>query len=120
MKAYNKSANEGIFRKNVLELLKGAKKEIIVVTGEFYVFEQFQDLRWGIKEAIERGAKVKVIAKSPSTIMINKLLNWGAEVYQTSEIPKEHFVLFDENAVMTTREHEAYTIKGVREGSIYS
>lgn len=118
---FKSSPLEDEFRKKAIGLLDSAAKEVLVITGEFHVFDIFQDLRWAIKKTISRGVKFRVMTSSPSPTTINKLLVWGAEVCQIpqKDMPKKHYLIVDRRDLMISNPHSPRRI-GVREGVVYA
>lgn len=112
-----RSALDEDFRRNVLELVNSARKEILVITGEFESY-RFIDLRLGVERARDRGVKVKVYAKRPSPGVLNKLLMHGCEVYVGRELPKDHYLVMDQKSWMLSEEHPPRRI-GVRRGIVH-
>lgn len=100
-KAYRQTAFDEEFRKNVLKLLKMAKKEVIVVTGEAGSY-QYQDLRWEVERVRERGVSFKIYCVRPLKEYVNQLLRLGCDVFIGEEDVKEHFFLVDRKSCMTS------------------
>jgi len=117
--SFKTSPQDEEFRRIMRDLIDKSEGEIIVVTGEGGAFRYYQELRWAIKRAIERGVKVKVYAKSPEQAMVNKLVDYGAEVYLGNEVPKDHYTVLDKKIVVESLEHEPDKT-GVRKGLIHS
>jgi hypothetical protein len=89
------------FRKNVLNLLNMAKKEVLVITGEGGSY-QYLDLRWALEEARERGVSIKIYCVRPPVEYVNKILQLGCEVYVGKEELEEHYLIVDREHGMTS------------------
>jgi len=106
------------FRREMKRLIDSAEKEILVITGEVGSFENYQDLRWAIQRAINRGVKVRVFAISPRKAIVNKMVSTGCEVYIGKEELKDHYTVIDKRVVVESREHQPGGL-GVRHGIGY-
>lgn len=97
---YLPSPFDGEFRKNVAKLLSLAEKEVDIVTGEAGSF-QYQDLKWAVRKARERGVKFKIYCSHPPAEFVNQLVRLGSEVYIGEDLP-EHFFVVDGTHWMTS------------------
>jgi sugar-specific transcriptional regulator TrmB len=116
---YKSSSTDEEFRHLMHGLIDEAEKEILVVTGEAGAFKHYEDLKWAIRRAVQRGLKVKVYARTPEQSTINKMLSYGCEVYLGDVVPKDHYTVIDRKIYIESLEHEPRKT-GVRKGSAYS
>ena len=117
--SFKASPQDEEFRRIMRDLIDKSEKGILVVTGEGGAFKYYQELRWAIKRAIERGVKVRVYAGAPEQATVNKLIDYGAEVYLGGTVPKDHYTVLDNRIVVESLEHEPRK-RGVRRGLIHS
>jgi hypothetical protein len=103
------------FRKHVIELFRNAKKSITIITGEGSAFG-YQDVRWALKEALDRGVKCRVYANDP--LYASKWLSYGCKLYQGKEKIGDHFLVIDDQSFIHSFLHERKKI-GVREGEVH-
>ncbi|MFZ2456116.1 MAG: hypothetical protein WAX07_06540 [Candidatus Altiarchaeia archaeon] len=115
---YKSSPSDEEFRQLMRKLIDEAKKEILVVTGEAGAFKHYEDLKWAIRRAAQRGLKVKVYARTPEQSTVNKMLSYGCEVYLGDAVPKDHYTVIDRKVYIESLEHEPHKT-GVRKGSAY-
>lgn len=108
---------DGDFRQKVKELLDSAEREIVVITGEFSAYG-YLDLRWATERAIERGAKFRMYATSPTPQYANKILMLGGEVYRGKKRTKDHFLIVDGKSWVRSREHPSRAV-GERWGEVH-
>lgn len=104
------------FRKYVIELFNSAKKEVIIITGEGQAFG-YQDIRWAVKNARERGVKYRVYATDP--LYVNKWLAYGCDIYKGKEKVTDHYLVVDGKSFIHSYPHDRRKI-GVREGEVHS
>jgi len=103
------------FRREMKNLIDSAEKEILVITGEAGSFENYQDLRWAIQRAVDRGVKVRVFATSPRKAIVNKMISTGCEVYIGKEELGDHYTVIDRRVVVESKKHPPGEL-GVRHG----
>lgn len=115
MTKYKKSFLDEDFRRAVLTLLEEAKTEALVITGEFSTLGYFQDLKASVRNAIERGVKFRVYLTEENWGVLNRLLNWGCEVYLGKEPEETHYLVVDKSSWMSSEEHPRREV-GVRSG----
>ncbi len=115
MTKYKKSFLDEDFRRGVLTLLEDARKEALVITGEFSTLGYYQDLRTAVRDAINRGVQFRVYLTEENWGVLNKLLNWGCEVYLGDEPSKTHYLIIDKSSWMISEEHPRKRV-GVRLG----
>jgi len=115
---YQSSSTDEEFRHLMRRLIDEAEKEILVVTGEAGAFKHYEDLKWAIRRAAQRGLKVKVYARTPEQGTVNKMITYGCEVYLGDAVPKDHYTVIDRKVYVESLEHEPRKT-GVRKGSAY-
>jgi sugar-specific transcriptional regulator TrmB len=115
---FKSSSSDEEFRLLMRKLIDDAEKEILVVTGEAGAFKHYEDLKWAIRRAAQRGLKVKVYARTPEQSTINKLITYGCDVYLGDVVPKDHYTVIDRKVFIESLEHEPHKT-GVRKGSAY-
>jgi sugar-specific transcriptional regulator TrmB len=115
---FKSSSSDEEFRQVMCKLIDGAEKEILVVTGEAGAFKHYEDLKWAIRRAVQRGLKVKVYARTPEQSTVNKMITYGCEVYLGDAVPKDHYTVIDRKVYIESLEHEPHKT-GVRNGSAY-
>jgi hypothetical protein len=93
------------FRRTVASAITAAKREILVVTGEFSAFSSYIELQWAVKAALERGVRVKVYANRLPPGTAAKLLRWGCTVHIGRERARDHFMLIDGEKAVVSRRH---------------
>ena len=103
------------FRKSVINLFNSAKKEVRIITGEGHAFG-YQDIRWAVKKARERGVKFKIYATSP--LYIDKWLSYGCDIYRGQKELEDHYLIVDGKSFIHSYPHARRKI-GVREGKIH-
>ncbi len=103
------------FRKHVIELFRNAKKSITIITGEGSAFG-YQDVRWALKEALDRGVSCRVYANDP--LYVSKWLSYGCNLYRGKEKVGDHFLVVDGQSFIHSFLHERKKI-GVREGDVH-
>jgi sugar-specific transcriptional regulator TrmB len=106
------------FRRLMRDLIDAATDEILVVTGEAGAFKNYEDMKWAIRRATQRGVKVKVYARTPAQSTVNKMITYGCEVYLGETVPKDHYTVIDRKVYIESLEHEPHKT-GVRKGSAY-
>lgn len=82
------------FRGKVRKLLDEAEQEIFIITGEGGSY-QYQDLRWALERAQERGVSVKIYCVHPPQTYVNKNLQLGSDVYIGNEDLENHYLVVD-------------------------
>lgn len=113
--AYEPAPFDGEFRKNVAKLLSLAEREVDIVTGEAGSF-QYQDLKWAVEKARERGVKFKVYCSHAPAEFVNRLLSLGCEVFVGKDLP-EHFFVVDGKHWMTSETRPGEAV-GKRSGKV--
>lgn len=103
------------FRKYVIKLFNSAKKEVEIITGEGSAFG-YQDIRWALKKARERGVKYRVYTTDP--LFVNKWLSYGCDIYKGKEEVKDHYLVVDGKSFIHSYPHIRREV-GVREGEIH-
>jgi phosphatidylserine/phosphatidylglycerophosphate/cardiolipin synthase-like enzyme len=103
------------FRKHVIELFRNATKSITIITGEGSAFG-YQDIRWALKEALDRGVKCRVYGNDP--LYVSKWLSYGCKLYQGTEKAGDHFLVVDDHSFIHSFLHERKKI-GVRVGEVH-
>ncbi|MEA3255441.1 MAG: hypothetical protein U9Q22_06365 [Candidatus Altiarchaeota archaeon] len=103
------------FRRNVIELFDSAEGEVVIITGEAQAFG-YQDVRWAVKRARDRGVKFRVYATSP--LYVDKWLAYGCDVYRGVKEVGDHYLLVDGKSFIHSYPHVRKRI-GVREGEIH-
>src|SRR2546428_835358 len=88
-------------RRQAIELINSANKEILLIAGELRAY-QFSDLRSAAESAVKRGVSFKVYACSPDQDTVNRLLYNGFEVYLLPEKPTNHNMIVDRISYMKT------------------
>ena len=102
------------FRHAMIDLISTAKRNITIITGEFYLYEKFLDVRWAVDEALDRGVSLDIFLKGPHDIVRDSLVEGGAKVYISPEMALEdHFMSVDDRSYMISIAHEPFGI-GVR------
>lgn len=101
MPKYDKSFLDWEYRRIFKTLLNSAKKEIIIITDEFYAYEKFLDMQMALYEAIDKGVHIKMLMKKLSEHIKNKLIYMGCEVYLTPDAKlKNHCMVVDDDISM--------------------
>ena len=103
------------FRRYVIELFNSAQEEVVIITGEGSAFG-YQDVRWAVKEARERGVKYRIYATNP--LFIDKWLAYGCDVYKGKEEVMDHYLVVDGKSFIQSYPHPRMEI-GVREGEVH-
>ncbi len=111
-----KDAFDEDFRKKVRELLDEAEEEIIIITGEGGSY-QYQDLRWALERARDRGAYVKIYCVHPPQTYINKSLSLGSEIYMGDKDPDNHYLIVDGKHTVTSKVRAGRDV-GKRKGEV--
>ena len=102
------------FRKAMIALIQNARRRITIITGEFYLYEKFLDVRWAVDEALERGVELNIFLKGPHDIVRNSLVKRGAKVFISPDTALEdHYMSVDNKAYMISIAHPPFGI-GVR------
>jgi hypothetical protein len=112
---YKSDELDADFRKHVIELFRTAKKSITIITGEGSAFG-YQDVRWALKEALDRGVQCRVYANDP--LYVSKWLSYGVALYKGKEKVEDHFLVVDDMSFIHSFPHERKRI-GVREGEVH-
>ena len=102
------------FRKHVIDLFNSVEKEIDIITGEGSAFG-YQDVRWALKKARERGIKCRVYATDP--LFVNKWLSYGCEIYRGKEEVRDHYLIIDGKSFIHSHPHTRREV-GVMEGEV--
>lgn len=100
-RTYKQAPFDEEFRKNVARLLDLAEREVLVITGEGSSY-QYQELRWGMERARERGVDFKIYCVRPRREYVNKALQLGCEVYVGEQELDEHYLIVDGKHCMTS------------------
>jgi len=103
------------FRKHVIELFNSAEGEVIIITGEGSAFG-YQDVRWAVKDATERGVKYKVYATNP--LFVSKWLAYGSDIYKGTDKVEDHYLVVDGKSFIHSYPHSRREV-GVREGEVH-
>ena len=102
------------FRKVMIGLIESARRRITIITGEFYLYEKFLDVRWAVDEALERGVELNIFLKGPHDIVRNSLVERGATVFISPDTALEdHYMSVDDKKYMISCAHPPFGI-GVR------
>jgi len=112
---YKSDELDSEFRKYVIGLFEKAKKSILIITGEGAAFG-YQDVRWALKDALDRGVKCSVYATDP--LYASKWLSYGVALYKGKEKVDDHFLVVDGVSYIHSFPHERKKI-GVREGEVH-
>jgi hypothetical protein len=112
---YKSDELDSEFRKYVIDLFEKAKKSIVIITGEGAAFG-YQDVRWALKDALDRGVKCSVYATDP--LYASKWLSYGVALYKGKEKVEDHFLVVDGVSYIHSFPHERKKI-GVREGEVH-
>jgi len=107
MKRFGKSHLDIEFRRIVAAELASAKKEVMVVTGEFSAFTNYMDLQSAVHETAMRGVKFRIYSNSFLPGIARKLRRWGGELYTGAERVRDHFMIIDGNEVVVSKAHPA-------------
>jgi len=108
------------FRKAMIGLIQNARRRITIITGEFYLYEKFLDVRWAVDEALERGVDLNIFLKGPHDIVRNGLVERGAKVFISPDTTLEdHYMSVDDKAYMISIAHPPFGI-GVRTARLNS
>ncbi|KXA96381.1 hypothetical protein AKJ39_04685 [candidate division MSBL1 archaeon SCGC-AAA259J03] len=91
---FTRGAFDEEFRENVRGLLEEAEEEIIIVTGEGGSY-QYQDLRWALERAADRGVSIKIYCVHPPQTYLNKNLQLTSEIYRGDRDPEDHYLIVD-------------------------
>lgn len=102
------------FRKYTTELIRSARKEIHVVTGEFSIYH-FADVEEAFHDAIRNGVSVKAYLGKCDSDTISKVLYHGMTVYPGERRPDKHFIVADRKHWIESVKHKPYSI-GKRHG----
>jgi hypothetical protein len=105
MKRFGKSHLDVLFRQVVAAELASAKKEVMVVTGEFSAFSNYIELQWAVRDAVMRGVSFKIYANSFEPGIARKLIQWGCKLYIGDRRARNHFMVVDKRTVTVSKEH---------------
>jgi len=117
MKRFGTSYLDIQFRRIVAAELATAKKEVIVVTGEFSAFSNYLELQWAVQEAAKRGVKFRIYSNSFRPGIARKLKSWGCKLYTGSSRVQDHFMIVDGKEAVISRSHRPHSV-GERHGEI--
>jgi len=99
------------FRKTMISMIDSAQHEIVIITGEFHLYETFLDVRWAVNDALKRGVTIRIFLKGPHKIVEHNLVKNGAEVYvEPNADLKDHFMSIDGRAYMVSFTHSPFGI----------
>lgn len=113
---FERGAFDEGFRENVRELLDEAEEEVIIITGEGES-SQYQDLRWAVERAGERGVSIKIYCVHPPQTYLNKNLRLASEIYMGDKDPEEHYLIVDGRHVITSTLRARDEV-GARKGTV--
>ena len=105
MKRFGKSHLDVLFRQVVAAELASAKKEVVVVTGEFSAFSNYIELQWAVRDAVMRGVSFRIYANSFEPGIARKLIKWGCKLYTGDRRARNHFMVVDQKTVTVSKEH---------------
>jgi len=117
MKRFGTSYLDIQFRRIVAAELATAKKEVLVVTGEFSAFSNYLELQWAVQEAAKRGVKFRIYSNSFKPGIARKLKSWGCKLYTGSTRMQDHFMIVDGKEAVISRSHRPHSV-GERHGEI--
>lgn len=103
------------FRKIVTDLIRMARDEILIATGEFSIY-YYPDVRNVLRETWLRDIPVKAYLGRCDEDTIYRAVANGITVYQGKDPPKEHFMVVDRKHWIVSEDHEPYE-PGKRHGS---
>jgi len=105
------------FRRVVAARLASAKKEVIIVTGEFSAFTMYLELQMAVRNAVARGVKFSIYSNGLPPGATRKLLRWGCTLYTGKAIAPDHFMLVDGREAIISRKHPPSSV-GHRHGLV--
>jgi sugar-specific transcriptional regulator TrmB len=119
-KKFGRCHDDEEFKKVMEEALDSAKKEIIVITGEFGAYK-FPELKQKVHDALSRNVKMKIYANSPSPSDVKEIKEKGGEFYIGDISSKDHYTIIDNYIVIMSEKDgiEPPTKIGERHGCTY-
>jgi hypothetical protein len=105
------------FRKLVAEKLSAARKEVVIVTGEFSAFTMYIELQMAVRNAIKRGVRFSIYANGLPPGTTRKLLRWGCTLHTGPAVAPDHFMLVDDSEAIISRKHPPSSV-GHRHGLV--
>lgn len=120
-KKFGKCHDDEEFIRTMEEALDSAKKEIIVITGEFGAYKLFPTLKQKVHDAFSRNVKMKIYANSPSPSDVKEIKEKGGEFYIGDIVSKDHYTVIDNEIVIVSEKEgvELPTKIGERHGCVY-
>lgn len=108
-KTIRRHPRDRYFVNRVMDLIDGAGKEIIIVTGEFSIY-YFPGVRESLRRAINKGISVKAYLGQCDIDTINHSIISGITVYHGNEFPPDHdhYMVVDKKHVLISKHHEPY------------
>ena len=117
MKRFRRSNLDFEFRRIVAAGLSTARKQVLVVTGEFSAFSNYIDLQWAVREAAMRGVDFRIYSNSFLPGIARKLMRWGCKLYTGDQRVDDHFMVVDGEYVVVSKAHPPGTV-GERHGLV--
>ncbi len=115
MAVFAKTPFDMQFRKLVAQKLSTARKEVVIVTGEFSAFTMYLELQMAVRNAVMRGVKFSIYANGLPPGATRKLLRWGCTLHTGPAIAPDHFMLVDDREAIISRKHPPSSV-GHRHG----
>jgi archaellum biogenesis ATPase FlaH len=85
--------------------LLSAKKEVIIVTGEYQAFANYMDIQSAVYEAGKKRFKFRIYSNSYLPGIARNLRRLGSKLYTGLERPKNQFMIIDGKEVVVFKEN---------------
>jgi hypothetical protein len=105
MKRFGKSHFDIKFRRIVSAELLSAKKEVIIVLGEYQALANYMDIQSAIYDAGKKGVKFRIYSNSYHPGIARKLRRNGGKLFTGVERPKDQFMMIDGKEVVVFKEN---------------
>jgi phosphatidylserine/phosphatidylglycerophosphate/cardiolipin synthase-like enzyme len=93
------------FRRVVAARLASARKEVLVVTGEFSAFSNYIELQLAVRDAAMRGVRFEIYSNTFLPGVARKLKRWGCVLYTGAARSNDHFMVVDGADAVVSQAH---------------